>query len=105
MCFKYLADLKEPPLSRSRLGSLFCNLNNTLSCMVEVIVKEYSQLLLSWLNHLSCNFGVGSLESKYYRLGKRYLFSCRDDRLSKIIASKDASENVDEDGMDFRVVV
>ena len=72
---------------------------------VEVFLVEDVEFLLFASDHLLGDIRVGSLEAEDHRLGEGVLLVGLDDGSGEVVASKDSTEDVDEDSFDFGIGV
>ena len=76
-----------------------------LRSIVKVLVVIYTEILLLSGNHLLCDIRVCSLEAQDDWLGELVLIVSSNDRTGQCVTSEDSSEDVDENCLDFSIVI
>ena len=92
-------------LLSSDCSLLVDNLADHLCGAVEVLIVVDVQILFFARNHALGDVGIGALEAQHGRLGERVLLVSLDDACGEVVATEDSAEDVDEDGLNFGVVV
>ena len=86
-------------------GSLSNDSADLLSSAVEIFVVIDTELFLLASDQSLRNVRVRSLKAQYHWLCELVLLICCDKRLGQFVASEDSTEDIDEDGLDFDIII